>query len=160
LLDREITGEVLFESYAVDLSWGYRLSGWYIDASGAVWTYEHTGTPWYPEQVQAGELPGRDMVTKHEGARQVGTVDRALLHDMAQLIKPASRGPIAHAAEVGAGSGSLEVAYLYDPLTEHYHEIILRGRGGRVATNSAPEAQLLLDYLRDLQAALELPAPA
>ena len=155
--DHEVTGDVLLESYSVDLTWGYKMSGMYIDSNATVWAYEHTGTPWYPEHIESGELSERDMLTKHKGARQIGTVDPQLLHDMAKMIKPAGRGKITHAANTGAGSGSLEVAYLLDPDHSTYREIILAGQGDRVATNSAPEAKILLDYLRDVQTLVAAP---
>lgn len=159
-LDREVTGQVLFESYEVDMTWGYKLSGWYVDADGTVWAYEQSGTPWYPERLQPGELFERDMLTKHKDAHQIGTVDRAHLHDMAQLIKLASRGTISHAAGSAAGDGGLDVAYLLDPEDSTYHEIILAGHGNRVAANSAPEARVLLDYVREVKATVAAPAAA
>lgn len=150
-LDREVTGQVLFESYEVDMTWGYKLSGLYIDADGTVWAYEQSGTPWYAERLQPGELSERDLLTKHKDPHQIGTVDRARLHDMAQMIKPASRGTVAHAAGSNAGDGALDVAYLFDPETSTYHEIILAGHGNRVASNSAPETRVLLDYLGEVK---------
>lgn len=149
-VDKEVVGDVVLESYSIDLTWGYKLSGMYISADGKVWSYERI-TPWYPERIKAGELSRRDMLTKHEGAKQIGTVDPTHLHDVAAMIKPAARGPITKAGDVGAGSGSVELAYLYDPDARLYHEVILAGGGERVASNSAPEAQLLLDYLREVK---------
>lgn len=157
LLDREVTGQVLFETYTVEMTWGYKLSGRYIDADGTVWAYEQSGTPWYAEHVMAGELTERDLLTKHKDPRQIGTVDRARLRDMARLIKPASRGMVTHAAGSSVGDGSLEVAYLYDPQQSVYEEIILAGQGNRVASNSAPEARVLLDYLREVQQLVDAP---
>jgi len=151
LLEHEVTGKVLLESYTVEMTWGYKLSGIYIDGDGGVWAYEQTGTPWYPEKLTPGELSERDMLTKHKNRHRIGTVDRKQLLDMAQMIKPAARGKVTHAASSYAGSGSVDVAYLFDPETERYHEIILAGEGDRIATNSAPEAQVLLDYLRNVE---------
>jgi hypothetical protein len=157
LIDREITGDVVLESYSIDQTWGYKLSGMYITADGAVWAYEQTGTPWYPEKLKNGELYERDMLTKHKNAHQIGSVDRTLLRDMTKMIKPAARGRVTHASgsPYASGSGALEVAYLFDPRSSTYSEIILAGQGDRVATNSAPEAQVLLDYLRDVKRLVE-----
>lgn len=157
LIDRQVTGKVLFESYTVEMTWGYQLSGMYIDSDGTVWAYEHSGTPWYPDKLKPGELSERDMLTKHKSPRQIGTVDRKGLHDIAEMIKPAARGKIVTPVGSSAGSGSLEVAYLFDPDRSVYHEIILAGQGDRVASNSAPEAQLLLDYLRNVKQLVETP---
>jgi len=155
LVDRETTGKVLLESYAVEMTWGYKLSGMYIESDGTVWAYEQDGTPWYPEKLKPGELSQRDMLTKHKDAHQIGTVDRQLLRDMAQMIKPASRGTVTHAAGSIGGNGTLEVAYLFDPDSSTYYEVVLAGRGDKVASNGAPEAKTLLDYLREVQRLVE-----
>jgi hypothetical protein len=157
LLERQVTGEVLFESYTVEMTWGYQISGMYIDADGSVWAYEHSGTPWYPEKLRPGELSARDMLTKHKNPRQIGSVDPAQLRDIAAMIKPAARGTITRPTGSSAGTSSLEVAYLFDPTSSVYREIILAGQGDRVASNSAPEAQLLVDYLRDVKRLVETP---
>lgn len=150
LLDDEVTGEILLESYTVEMTWGYRLSGMYIRADGTVWSYEHTATPWYPDKIRLGELSARDMLTKHKGARQIGTVDPTLLRDMAVMITPAARGKVTRPGTT-AGGGTLEVAYLYNPKLSTYREIVLAGQGDRVASNNAPEARILVDYLREVQ---------
>ncbi len=157
--EHEVTGDVLFESYQVDMTWGYQLSGLYIEKDGSVWTYAQSGTPWYPEHLKPNELFARDLVTKHKDARQVGQVDPVQLRDMAQMIKPAARGPIAHAAGSNFGDGGLDVGYLYDPETSIYYEVILAGRGNRVATNRAPEAQILRDYLQHVKQLVQPDAP-
>jgi len=149
-VDREVTGDVLLESYAIDMTWGYKLNGMYITADGKVWSYERT-KPWYPERIKTGQLSRRDMLTKHEGATQIGTVDPVHLRDVAMMIKPAAQGPVTKAGDVGAGGGAVDVAYLYDPDARVYYEVILSGEGDRVASNSAPEAQLLLDYLHEVK---------
>lgn len=158
LIDREVTGKILLESYTIEMTFGYKLSGMYIQSDGTVWKYEHTGTPWYPDKLRPGELSARDMLTKHKGARQIGTVDTKLLHDMSEMIKPAARGKVVRPVGSGDSGGSLDVAYLYNPGTSVYREIILAGQGDRVASNSAPEAQMLVDYLREVQALVEPPA--
>jgi len=157
----DITGTVVLESYTLQLGWDYRLSGIYIDGDGIVWTYEHNGTPWYPEKLKRGELSERDMVTKHKGARQIGTVDTRTLLDNARLIAAASRGHITRAHDDGTGDtgGTLEVAYRLDTTKRVYKEVILSGSGDRTATNASGEARALLDYLREVQTAVGYPAP-
>lgn len=150
-LMRQEPGKVLFESYTVEQTWGYKLSGMYIESDGTVWAYEYTGTPWYPEKLKSDELSERDMLIKHKNARQIGTVDPNALKDMAAMIKPAARGKVTRVSGPGTGDGTLEVAYLLDRKASTYHEIILAGQGDRVAANNAAEAQLLLDYLHNVQ---------
>ena len=39
----------------------------YIEADGTVWSYEHTGTPWYPGQAQAGRVVGARHAHQAQG---------------------------------------------------------------------------------------------
>ncbi len=157
----DIAGTVVLERYTLQLGWDYRLSGMYIDGDGIVWAYEHHGTPWYPEKLKLGELSERDMVTKHKGARQVGTVDTRTLLDNARLIPAASRGHITrtHADGTGDSGGTLEVAYQLDPTKRLYKEVVLSGSGDRTATNASGEARALLDYLREVERSVGYVAP-
>ncbi len=157
---KDIAGTVVLETYTVDLRWGYKLSGLYIDGDGAVWTYEHRGTPWYPERLKSGELSERDMLTKHKGARQIGTVDVPRLVEMARLIPGAARGRITRSYEGGDdGSGTLDVAYTLDRERRLYTEVVLAGSSDLLATNASPEARALRAYLREVAAALNVPPP-
>jgi hypothetical protein len=150
LSDSDIAGTVVFETYEIDLRWDYSLRGTYIDGDGLVWSYDRTGAPWYPEKLKKGVFTAKDMLSKHKNAVQIGTVDRALLLDMAQMIQPASRGKIVKVAGQGDGAGTVEVAYIYDKSEATYTEVILAGSGDRAATNSASEARMLLDYMREV----------
>lgn len=153
----DIAGTVVLETYTIDLRWGYRLSGLYIDGDGAVWSYEHRGRPWYPERLKAGELNERDMLTRHRGARQIGTVDVPRLVEMARLIPRAAEGRVVRAHESDEGSGTLDVAYMLDRESRVYSEVVLGGSGERLATNSSPEARTLSHYLHEVAATLEWP---
>jgi hypothetical protein len=116
-----------------------------------VWSYDYQGPPFYTEKLKPGEVSTRDMLNKHKNAERIGTVDRRHLLEVVQLISPASRGAITRASGSGQGSGTLDVAYQFDAETKMYHEVILAGYGDKAATNSAAEAQSLLDYLHDVQ---------
>jgi hypothetical protein len=151
LTERDIAGHVVLESYEVDLTWDYRLRGMYIEGDGSVWSYNYQGPPFYPEKLQAGELSARDMLNKHKNAERIGSVDPRHLLEVVQLISPASRGAITRASGSVQGSGSLDVAYRFDAESKMYHEVILAGYGEKAATNSAAEAQTLLDYLHEVQ---------
>ncbi|MGH7785355.1 MAG: hypothetical protein ACRERC_00720 [Candidatus Binatia bacterium] len=152
LSSHDIAGTVLLETYEIDLRWDYSLRGTYIDGDGLVWSYDRTGAPWYPEKLKKGVFTAKDMLSKHKNAVQIGTVDRPLLLDMAQMIQPASRGKVVKMAGQGDGAGTVEVAYIYDKSDATYTEVILAGSGDRAATNSASEAQVLLDYMREVNA--------
>lgn len=157
---KDIAGTVVLETYTVDLRWGYKLSGLYIDGDGAVWTYEHRGTPWYPERLTTGEVSERDLLTKHKGARQIGTVDVQRLVEMARMIPAAAGGHITRAYEGGdEGSGTRDVAYTHDRERRMYTEVVLAGSGDLLATNASPEARALRNYLREVGAALGVPPP-
>lgn len=147
----DLRGAVVLETTTWSYEFNYVMRGMYIDGDGNVWAYEQRGTPWYPDHLKAGELSERDMLAKHEGARRIGTVDPALLLDMAQLIPRAAKGPITRAATSGDASGTLEVAYRLDRDSKRYTEIILSGSGARTATNDSQAAAALRDYLRQVQ---------
>lgn len=148
----DIASTVVLETYQVNLGWNYELKGMFIDGDGGVWAYEQHGTPWYPERLKADELSERDMLTKHKGARQIGTVDVQQLVQMARLISGAAKGRITRSHPENEGSGSLEVAYQLDKLTHTYKQIILAGTGDLMATNSSGEARALIDYLHEVEA--------
>lgn len=149
----DIRGAIVLESTTQSVGWGYQLRGMYIDGDGKVWAYEQHGTPWYPEKLKHGELTERDMLAKHQGARQIGTVDPKLLVDMAQLIPVAAKGTIVRAAGSGEQetSGTVETAYELDREKKVYTEIILAGSGDKSATNSSESARMLVDYLHQVQ---------
>ena len=151
----DIRGAVVLEQTTWDLGWSYSMRGMYIDGDGNVWSFEQHGNPWYQEKLKQGEMTERDMLAKHKGARKIGTVDPALLLDMAQLIPAAEKGKITRAAGSGEGSGTLQVAYRLDQSTKVYHEIILAGSGERTATNSSTAAKSLIDYLENVQRLVE-----
>jgi len=149
----DLRGAVVLETTTWESEFNYVMRGMYIDGEGKVWSYAQHGTPWYPDRLKYGEMSERDMLAKHKGARQIGTVDPKLLLDMAQLIPDAARGPITRAAPSGdgGGSGTLDVAYRLDRDTKVYRQIILAGAGDRMATNENSSAAILLDYLREVQ---------
>lgn len=147
----DLRGAVVLETTTWSYEFNYVMRGMYIDGDGGVWAYEQHGTPWYPDHLKAGELSERDMLAKHEGARRIGSVDPALLLDMAQLVPRAAKGPITRASTSGDASGTLEVAYQLDRDRKRYTEIILAGSGARTATNDSHAAAALLDYLREVQ---------
>lgn len=148
----DIAGTVVLETYRVNLGWSYELEGLYIDGDGGVWTYAQHGTPWYPERLKTDELSERDLLTKHKGARRIGTVDLPRLVEMARLVPGAAKGPITRSHPEHEGSGALDVAYRLDKRTHTYTEIILTGTGDLTATNGSGEARALIDYLREVEA--------
>ena len=154
LTAKDIAGAVVLETYSVDLGWNYQLKGMYIDGDGGVWAYEQHGTPWYKEKLKSYELSERDMLTKHKGARRIGTVDQDRLLEMAEQIPAAGRGRITRAHPELEGNGSLDVAFTLDRDSHTYTEIILSGTGDLAATNSSGEARALVDYLREVEAAV------
>jgi hypothetical protein len=150
----DIKNAVVLEQTTWDLGWNYSMHGMYIMGDGTVWSYEQHGAPWYPEKLKAGEMHERDMLAKHKGARQIGTVDPSLLLDMAQLIPQADKGPITKAAGSAEGGGTLRVAYHLDRDKKIYREIILEGTGDKSATNDSSAAETLLSYLQNVQQAV------
>ncbi|MGD9764194.1 MAG: hypothetical protein AB7V27_10805 [Candidatus Binatia bacterium] len=154
LTTADIAGTVVLETYSLNLTWGYELKGMYIDGDGGVWSYSQRGTPWYPEKLKPGELSERDMLTKHRGATQIGTVDLQQLVEMARMIDSASRAPITRGHGNGEGIGSLDVAYRFDREKRVYSEVILAGTGDQIASNPSASAAALRNYLREVERAV------
>jgi hypothetical protein len=150
----DIADTVVLETYRTDLGWNYELKGMYIDGNGGVWAYQQRGTPWYPEKLKSGELSERDLLTKHKDAQRIGTVDLAVLVEMANRIPAAARGRITRSHPEHEGHSSLAVAYRLKRESRTYTEIILGGTGDLTATNDSGEAAALLDYLREVEQAV------
>lgn len=145
------TGRVLFDSFQLDTSWGYRLDGIYIDSDGTVWRYRRD-EPWYPAEQLPNVVSERDLLQKYEGAERVGTVDTAVLARMAALIEGAARGRVARELPSFERSGHLDVAYQFDAHQRRYNQVYISGGGSWVARNFSPEAAEILRWLDGVKA--------
>jgi hypothetical protein len=144
------TGGVLFDSYRLDTSWGYKLEGIFIDSDGAVWRYQRD-EPWYPAEQRPTVVSERDLLQKYDGAERVGSVDAAVLAKMAALIEGAAKGRVARELPSFERSGNLDVAYQFDSRQRRYDQVFLGGGGAWVARNFSPEAAELLRWLDEVK---------
>ncbi len=144
------TGRVLFDSYRLDTSWGYKLEGFYIDSEGRIWRYQKT-EPWYPAEQRVSIVSEADLLHKFSEEEQVGSVDPEVLAKMKKLIGSAAEGRVTRDRMSYERSGNLDVAYVFEPRQRRYEVVFLRGGGGWVARNHSRAADKLVDWLRDVE---------
>ena len=144
--DDAVTGKFVFEYCHSNPAPGDTLSGFYIDAEGSIWTYNHGGDPWSPSRVD-GLFYEFDLKEKYRDANKAGTVDKAVLSAMISLIEPASQAELKQ-RKAGNDIGSLTyMAYLYDPVGDTYKEVILSSKGDPITENTSNAAKILIQWL-------------
>ncbi len=147
------TGHVLFDSFELDDEWGYELRGIFVDADGLVWRYRRD-EPWFPSEQRSDFVGEADLLRKHDGAVRVGSVDPRVLAEMVGYIEAAAQGRVTRDPLSFERSGKLDVAYLYDARLRRYQHVFLSGSGNWVARNHSREARRLVEWLREVRAAV------
>lgn len=148
--DPMASGRILFDCFRVDMEWGYRLDGIYIDSDGTVWRYDRS-EPWFPSEQLPTVVSERDLLQKYQNAKRVGTIDAATLTRMVALIEPAGSGRVIRETTPYERSGNLDAAYRFDTRQRRYDLVFLNGGGAWVARNFSPEAaelQIWLDSVK------------
>lgn len=150
------TGQhVLFELSYVNFAWGLSINGAYVTDKGEVYQYD------YVEDTggNAGEpylelVPGMTeaQVTQKHGPspKLLTTVDPDTLKQKFGLVGGARSGALL--SEYGCADYGEQryVAYLYDD-TKHLYTPVMLGTDGDLAVrNTAPEGELLLEWIRSL----------
>jgi hypothetical protein len=147
--DDAVTGKFVFEYCHSNAASGYTLSGFYIDAEGSIWTYNHSGDPWSPSRADS-LFYEFDLKEKYRDANKAGTVDKAVLSAMISLIEPASQTELKQ-RKAGNDIGSLSyMAYLYDPVGDTYKEVILSSKGDPIIENTSNAAKTLIQWLESV----------
>ncbi len=142
--------KVLFDSYELDMTWGYSLTGIFVDSDGGVWRYRRD-EPWYPVEIRSTVARESDLLMKYQGAERVASVDGAVLEVMIDRVPGAARGAVVGEPISFERSGSLDVAYTYDAREGRYDQIFLGGRGDWAIRNDSREAKELVDWLREVR---------
>jgi hypothetical protein len=144
-----VTGKFIFEYCHSNAAWGHTLNGFFIDAEGSVWKYDHGGDSWTPSRAD-GLFYEFDLTEKYRDAKQVGTVDKAVLSAMISLIDAASQAELKR-RNAGNDMGSLSyMAYLYDPVADSYKEVILSSKGDWIIENTSGAAKTLTQWLESV----------
>lgn len=149
--------EPVFDCYRANSAWGFTLSGKIIDNKGKIWSYGKHGQAWQPTLAKDGRsvyLTAQMLAAKFVEPKEVGSVDAKALRDNSELIARAGEGTLAQ-ADTGvrdAGTSACH-AYIHDQANQRYQDVDLGSDNGvsdMRNTNDAPEAQLLLTWLKSV----------
>ena len=147
------TGEVVFDCFSVNHSWGYQLSGFYIDRHGNVYRYHHNGSKWQPKSVADGKqtyYKSADLLSKFVNIRLNSHIDASVLAKKIALIDSAASGSVSpHTERVADAGQNVCLAYRYNLSNDLYQPIELGSYGitqTRVV-NSSNTAKALLQWL-------------
>ena len=147
----------LFDRFIIGYSWGYQLSGTYVDSLGYVVAYRYDAPVWTPDDFHG--LAPADLDTKYGGDLDtLAVLPRDVLLQKSALIGPASLGPVTMVDPGGADGATLVSAcYRYEATSDRYDLVVLRAlnTGQVVQVNEAPEATALAAWLDSLVAAVQ-----
>lgn len=141
---------VLFEYHYINHAWGYADHGWLVDANGNVRSFE------YPEGFR---LPDSTNYISGEDLNQnlsqcdsiVGKIGKEDLYYYTSLISGASGGEISAPENIAADAGiSVLSCYYYDSTKDMYRYVLLASSGDWQQSNDAPEAEILVNWLKEL----------
>ena len=149
--------EPVFDCYRVNSAWGFTLSGKVIDNKGKIWSYGKHGQAWQPTLAKQGSavyLTAKTLQAKFVEPKEIGSVDAKALQDNSELIAKAGKGTLSR-TDTGvrdAGTSACH-AYIHDEANERYRDIDLGSDDGvsdMRNSNDAPEAQVLLTWLKSV----------
>ncbi len=143
-------GRILFESFRLEMEWGYELKGIYIDSDGLVWSYQRD-KPWYPAEMKSSVVRESDLLSKYADSKRVGSIDPRVLREKVALIDGAAGGRVMRDPLSFERSGGLDVAYVFDSREARYNQVFLAGTGDWVAKNFSVEARDLVAWLGEVK---------
>jgi hypothetical protein len=144
------TGPVLLEIEYVNYAWTPTWFGFFVDASGDVYSYDREGMPW-PH--------GEDRVITEAQLNDKFSLKRTLVtsRDTAEIAAVKARIPQVSSGQVTpekmqcADAGLLTYrAYKYNAGNRTYEPVLLRVEGDAAQENLSPAAQDLIAYVRSL----------
>ena len=150
---------VVFEAFYTNDAWGFVLSGFYVDSKGNVVAYDRDGDRWLPTAETDGHITGRDLLSKYQSPRYLGTVAASTLRDMRSRLAAATHGTLEHGVQrFMDGGDTIYVGYDYSRSTATYRQVVLAALNGG-GINTSDDARLLAAWLHSLEClyGLELP---
>jgi hypothetical protein len=150
------TGSVLLEIEYINYAWVPTYFGFYVDATGDVYSYDRQGTPW-----QHGEdrtITEEQLIEKLSLKRTlVTTRDSMEVASIANRIAEVNTNQLSAEKIQCADAGALTYrAYKYNPGNRTYQPILLRVEGDLARQNTSQAAQELIAYIRSLDLLEEL----
>ena len=147
----------LFDCYRLNYAWGFTLAGSVVGRDGTILHYRMRDKDRSPKPDREGGaalFSTAALRAKFETAEASGHVEASVLATQVALVEKAAQGTISQ-ADTGtrdAGSSTCH-AYVRDEAHDRYRDVEL-GSDGAVsdlrATNSAAEAQQLIEWLRSV----------
>jgi hypothetical protein len=150
------TGPVLLEIEYVNYAWVPTWFGFFVDASGDVYSYNREGTPW---------AHGEDRVITEEELNEKFSLRRTLIssRDSSEVALVRARIPQVNESQVSAeraqcaDAGLLTYrAFKYNSANRTYEPVLLRMEGDIARENTSQAAQDLIAYVRSLDLLEEL----
>lgn len=141
---------VFFEYRYMNHAWGYAENGWLMDAKGEVRTYNLPEKYIVPDS--AGYISRENLV---QNLLQCDSTSHYIVEEDLKyytgLISGAAKGKIGKAENNAADAGSAVLScYLYDADMKMYLYVFLAASGDWQQFNESPEAEILVDWLKDL----------
>ena len=149
--DFENIGRYVFDVYEENYSWSRTLRGFVIESDGSVRTYDHSNERWLPGQNRAGRLSEADLADKFSGSKNHLTLAADAVRAKAQLLPMAARGTITRSSQARDRGRFAYVGYIYDADRNSYRAVVIGADGDWLETNSAPAAQELLTWLKEVK---------
>ena len=153
LLCREVQ-KFLFEVEYTN-TWGYVLTGFYVDNEGNVFSYDHSDEEWQPNHTTF--YTEKELQEKYSHSKQlVKTIDPKILSEQYGLVKEASRGPWSEPFSRCFDVGRLTyLAYSYEAQTGKYEPVILQRAGSMAQKNLSGSASSLFEWLNTIDNTFE-----
>lgn len=141
---------VLFEYRYINHAWGYAENGWLIDSEGNMRSFSLPENFRIPDST--GYISQEDLdYNLSQCTSIIGNVEEEDLDYYSGLISGASDGKIGEPENIAADAGSAVLAcYKYDPDKDMYQYISLAASGDWQQANNAPEAEILVEWLREI----------
>ncbi|HET9440387.1 MAG TPA: hypothetical protein VFO52_09460 [Longimicrobiales bacterium] len=150
------TGRVLLEIEYVNYAWTPQYFGFFLDATGDVYSYNRDGTPWAHGEDRV--ITAEQLEEKFSLKRTlVATRDTAEIRQVAARIGQINEGQVSAEKWACADAGLLSYrAYKYNSGNRTYEPVLLRVEGDMARQNLSPAAQELITYVRSLDLLEEL----
>ena len=149
--DVDNIGRYVFEVYEENYSWGHTLRGFVIESDGSVHTYDHSHARWLPGQSRSGRLSEGDLADKFSGSKNHLTLAADEVRAKAQLLPMAARGTLTRSSQARDRGRFAYVGYIYDADRNSYRAVVIGADGDWLETNTAPAAQELLTWLKEVK---------
>ena len=143
--------KIYFEKHYVNMAWVPQSTGFLIDSTGSVlqFSWMEVSHVWY-DTDSAGYISSTDMDKNSSFCTPVGYhINADTLKHYVDKIYEASKGKISNPQHVMADAGTTTYsAFIFNPKTNRYKQVLLKTEGDIFTTNSAPEANEIYNWLK------------